>query len=115
MLRVFAALIACFVLTVGLVAQVNHGHRGELPPPMPKKDIVVTFSGVLKQMKKNLILIQSEDQLLTIRRNKSTRFFQDGHEIKATDIDLETPITIDANEDNDLKMLAVNVKVAAHN
>ena len=67
---------------------------------------------LLKQMKKKQILIQGEDnQLVTIRRNKATKFFDNEKEIKATDIDLETPISIEANEDTDLKMLAVNVKV----
>jgi hypothetical protein len=67
----------------------------------------------LKQVKKKEILIQSDDnQLLTFRRAKTTKFTQDGKDIKATDVDLETPVTIEANEDVDLRMVAVNVKVS---
>jgi hypothetical protein len=63
-------------------------------------------------MKKKEILIQSDDdQLLRIRRSKTTKFTKNDQEIKATDIDLETPIQIEASEDTDLKMVAVNVKV----
>jgi hypothetical protein len=51
---------------------------------------------------------------VTIRRNKATKFFDNDKEIKATDIDLETPVAIEAHEDTDLKMLAVTVKINAH-
>ncbi len=100
-----------------LVAQYGR-HRGVYPgtaAPEARRDMVVTFQGKLKQMKKKSILIQTEDQLLTIRRSKTTKFTKDSEEIKATDIDLETPIAIDAKEDTDLKMIAVNVKVLPAN
>ncbi len=112
MLRVFAVLAVCVCMNAQYV------HRRGIdsgPPPVPRQDVIVTFKGVLKQMKKKQILIQGDDnQLVTIRRNKSTKFFENEKEIKATDIDLETPILVEANEDTDLKMLAVNVKVNGH-
>ena len=113
MLKVLATLLAAVALSFTLNAQYGH-RRGvdTVPAPVPRQNVIVTFKGVLKQMKKKQILIQGEDnQLVTIRRNKATKFFDNEKEIKATDIDLETPISIEANEDTDLKMLAVNVKV----
>ena len=117
MLRVFLGLVAIIALSTGLYAQYGRSRREGVDsiPPAARTDAIVVFKGVLKQMKKKEILIQGEDdQLLTIRRNKTTKFFDNGKPIKATDIDLETPIVIEANEDTDLKMLAVNVKVNAH-
>src|SRR5271168_882729 len=68
MLRVLAVLALCVCMNAQYV------HRRGIdsgPPPVPRQDVIVTFKGVLKQMKKKQILIQGEDnQLFTIRRNK---------------------------------------------
>jgi hypothetical protein len=117
MLRVFLGLLAAIVLSAGLHAQYGRSRRGSVDsiPPAARTDVIVVFKGALKQMKKKEILIEGDDdQLVTIRRNKATKFFDNDKEIKATDIDLETPVAIEAHEDTDLKMLAVTVKVNAH-
>lgn len=117
MFKGFLGFLAALVLAAGLHAQYGHVRRGvgSSAPPAARKDVIVVFKGVLKQMKKKEILIEGDDnQLMTIRRNKATKFLNNDKEIKATDIDLETPIVIEANEDTDLKMLAVNVKVSAN-
>ena len=107
-------------LALAAVSSAQYGRMRRTVPGVPsnvpstaRKDVIVTFQGKLKQVKKKEILIQSDDnQLLTFRRAKTTKFTQDGKDIKATDIDLETPVTIEANEDVDLRMVAVNVKVS---
>jgi hypothetical protein len=100
---------------LALCAQYGPTRRADRLPPITRTDAVVVFKGVLKQMKKKEILIEGDDdQLVTIRRNKATKFFDNDKAIKATDIDLETPVLIEANEDTDLKMLALTVKINAH-
>jgi len=75
------------------------------------KGLVVTFHGALKKLTKKEILIQSDDnQLLTFRCSKKTKFLGAEGEVKPTDIDLESPVTISASEDVDLKLMAISVK-----
>ena len=82
--------------------------------PQPYKGLVVTFHGVLKKLTKKEMLLQSDDnQLLTIRCSRKTRFRDDDGDIKASEIDLESPVRVDATEDSDLKLVAINVTVAA--
>jgi hypothetical protein len=83
--------------------------------PEAYKGAVVTFHGTLKKLSKKEILVLSDEnaQLLTFRRNKATKFFNNGKEVKPTSIDLETAVAVDATEDIDLKLLAAAVKVAA--
>lgn len=99
-----------------MIVSAQYGHTprelSSVPAPLPRQDVIVSFRGVLKQMKKKEILIQGAgNQLLILRRNKSTKFFDNNKQIKATDIDLDTPVLIEANEDTDLKMLALNVRI----
>jgi hypothetical protein len=77
--------------------------------------LIVTFHGTLKKLTKKEILIESdESQLMTIRISGKTKFLdKDSKAIKPTDIDLETVVSIDASEDLDTKLMAVNVRVAA--
>lgn len=83
-------------------------------PPAAYKGVVVTFHGVLKKLTKKEILLQSDDnQLLTLRCDRKTKFHDPDGEIKRSDIDLESQVSIDASEDVDLKLLAINVKVDA--
>jgi hypothetical protein len=78
--------------------------------PEPYKG-VVTFHGKLKKLTKKEILIESADnhELLTFRRNKATKFLDNGAEVKAADIDLESAVSIDAAEDVDLKLMAISL------
>lgn len=76
------------------------------------KGLVVTFHGVLKKLtKKEMLLESDENQLLTIRCSRKTKFNDQDGEIKPSDIDLESRISVDASEDVDLKLMAINVKV----
>ena len=76
---------------------------------------MVTFHGALKKLTKKEILIQSdENQLMTIRCSGKTKFLdKDNKKIKPSDIDLETVVSIDASEDLDSKLMAINVRVAS--
>jgi hypothetical protein len=112
--------LVAILLTVMLPALLEGQYRGRrmggpsatVTNAPALKGLIVTFHGVLKKMSKKEILIQSDDnKLVTIRRQKTTKFLDKDQEIKATDIDLETPISVDASEDLDLKLMAVNVKV----
>jgi hypothetical protein len=76
--------------------------------------LIVTFHGALKKLTKKEILIESdENQLMTMRVSGKTKFLdKDNKKIKPTDIDLETVVSIDASEDLDTKLMAINVRVA---
>src|SRR5580658_1802339 len=82
------------------------------PVPPAYKDVAGSFHGKLKELSSKEIMIETEDnQTVSIRRSRKTKFLKGKQSIKPTDIDLETPITIDASEDADLKLTAVNVIV----
>lgn len=71
-----------------------------------------TFEGTLKLLNNKEIMLQLQsDQIVTIRRDRKTKFFENGKEIKASEIDLGTPLEIDVKEDLDLKPIAVRVMV----
>ena len=79
----------------------------------PLAGVVVSFHGALKELSKKTILLATDDnQLVTLRRTSKTRFLdQSQQKIKADDIDLDDRVTIEAAEDNDLKLLATVVHV----
>src|SRR5271165_3081367 len=73
------------------------------------KDLAGTFRGTLKFLSSKEIIIEtSEDQTVSIRRSRKTKFYKDGKEVKATDLTLNEPVSVDAAEDNDLKPTAVS-------
>jgi hypothetical protein len=82
------------------------------PVPPAYKDVAGSFHGKLKELNSKEIMIETDDnQTVSIHRSRKTKFLQGKKSIKPTDIDLETPITIDASEDPDLKLTAVDVIV----
>ncbi|MGA2597512.1 MAG: hypothetical protein ABSH09_11050 [Bryobacteraceae bacterium] len=116
-LSLFAILLAC-LLCLSTNAQYARGRRGTTATsgPQPIKGVVVTLHGAVKKLTKNEILIQSDgDELVTLRCSKKTKYSDADGEIKRTAIDLESKVTIDASEDNDLKLLALTVTVDAPN
>jgi len=93
------------------------GRRGNSAAPAhPEayKGIVITFHGALKKLTKKEIIIESSEnhELLTFRRNKATKFLNGTTEIKPTDVDMETQVSIDASEDVDLKLMAISLDIA---
>ena len=82
--------------------------------PQAYKDVAGSFHGRLKQMSdKEIMIVNDDNQMISLRRSHKTKFLKDGEAIKASGIDLETPITVDASEDSDLKLTAVRVTVDA--
>ena len=105
-----------------LLGSIAHGqYRGRRQGPATStahakgiEGLVVTVRGALKKLTKKEMLIESdENQLMTIRVSGKTKFFdKDNKPIKPSEIDLETVVAIDASEDLDAKLMAVNVRVA---
>ena len=82
------------------------------PHPPAYKDVAGSFHGRLKDLNSKEILIETEDdQTVSIHRSRKTKFLKGKESIKASDIDLETTVTVDATEDPDLKLTAVSVTV----
>jgi hypothetical protein len=104
------------LVPVMLFGQHRSGRSGSVPPPPSAspdfKDVVATFAGVLKNVSKKEITIEVDEshEIMTFRRNKETKFASDGAEVKASGIDLESHVTVDAKQDPDSKLRAVAVK-----
>ena len=104
---------------VCLLPALLHGQRRRSPAnnkaaPQPYKGLVVTFHGVLKKLTKKEILLESdENQLLRMRCSRKTTFRDQDGEIKPSDIDVDSRVSVDASEDVDLKLMAISVRVEA--
>ena len=71
-----------------------------------------TFHGKLKDLNgKEIVLQTAEDQTVVIRRSRKTKFWRDGKEVKASGIEVDEMVSVDAVEDVDLKPIAVRVTV----
>jgi len=81
-------------------------------PHPPAYNVAGSFHGKLKDLSSKEILIETDDdQTVSIHRSRKTKFLKGKESIKASDIDLETLVTVDASEDVDLKLTAVSVTV----
>jgi hypothetical protein len=70
------------------------------------------FRGKVKQLNEKEIVIENDaKQMVSIRRSHHTKFFKNNQPIKSSDIDLETPVTIDAREAANVSILGINVSV----
>ena len=115
--RTAAFALAALLLLLPVVADGQmRTRRGVAAPVHPEafKGIVVTFNGVLKKLTKKEIVIESGDnhELVTFRCNKSTKFLDGDSEIKPGIIGMETMVSVDASEDVDLKLMAINLNIA---
>ena len=113
-----AAVVLCLLIPLALDGQMR-GRRGTASSgtthPEAFKGVVVTFQGALKKLTKKEIIIELVDshELLTLRRNKATKFLDKDAEIKPGAIDFESLVSVDASEDVDLKLMAIIVSVGA--
>jgi len=104
------------LVPVMLFGQHRSGRSGSVvPPPSASpdfKDVVATFAGVLKNVSKKEITIEVDEshEIMTFRRNKETKFTSEGAQVKASGIDLESHVSVDAKQDPDSKLRAVAVK-----
>jgi hypothetical protein len=103
------------LLTTALAAQPRYGRSRNLSNgtnPLPQyQGLTATFHGKLKEINKKEIVIQNDDdQIVSIRRNGKTKFLnKDAKEVKPTELEAETVVTIDVSEDNDMKPMALKV------
>src|SRR5579863_9020124 len=103
------------VLPALLLAQYYPRTRRGVVPGTPNPgayNVAGSFHGKLKELSKKEIMIETEDgQIVSIHRSGKTKFFKGTQSIKPSDIDIETPVTVDASEDVDLTLTARSVSV----
>jgi len=113
--RLFAsvALLALVSVAPASAQRRRAGGGGASATPAPLKGVVISFHGTLQSVSKKTILLASDDDnhLVTLRRTSKTSFFSGDQQIKASDVSADDKVTIDATEDNDLKFLAVTVRL----
>ncbi len=87
---------------------------GSPSPNGTYKDLAGTFHGKLKDITGKEIVIENEqNQIVSIRRTRKTKFLQDGKDVKASGIALGTALEVDVTEGPDLKPVALKVVVKA--
>jgi hypothetical protein len=103
------------VLPAMLLAQYYPRTRRGVVPGTPNPgayNVAGSFHGKLKELSKKEIMIETEDgQIVSIHRSGKTKFLKGTQSIKASDIDIETPVTVDASEEVDLSLTARSVTV----
>lgn len=105
------------ILPALLLAQGGYYPRSRrgLAPGTPNPgayNVTGSFRGKLKDLTKKEIMIETDDgQIVSIHRSSKTKFLKGTQSIKASDIDIETPVTVDASEDVDLTLTARSVTV----
>ena len=76
------------------------------------KDVAGTFHGKLKDLSDKFIMIETEGHnLISMRRSRKTKFLRGDRSIKASDIDLDTPVTVDAMQEASFRLTAIRVFV----
>ena len=82
------------------------------PGSLSSFKVAGTFHGKLKDLSaKEIVIENGDDQLVTIRRSGKTKFFRNKKQIKPSEIEPGTSLTIEAAEDADLSILALTVTV----
>ena len=113
LVRIVALLAAA--LPALLLAQYYPRTRRGVAPGTPNPsayNVAGSFHGKLKELTGKEIMIETDDsQIVSIHRSRKTKFLKGTQSIKASDIDIETPVTVDASEDVDLTLTAVSVTV----
>jgi hypothetical protein len=112
--------VAWLVMLAPLLVQAQGGYprpRRDVASTTPAnvsayKDVAGSFHGKLKDLSGKEIMIETDDnQIVSIRRSRKTKFLKGTRPIKPSDIDIEALVTVDATEDVDLKLTAINVTV----
>ena len=108
-------LLAVVFAAHGPAQNVYRSRRGitpGTPNPPAYKGVAGSFHGTLKELTNKEITIETDGkQIVSIRRSRKTKFLKGDQPIKASDIDMETPVTVDASEDTGLTLTAVQVFV----
>jgi hypothetical protein len=106
--------ILSVVLPALLLGQYYPRPRRGIPgtPNPGAYNVAGSFHGKLKELTSKEITITTEDdQVVSIHRSRKTKFLKGTQTIKPSDIDLETPVTVDASEEVDLTLTAISVTV----
>jgi hypothetical protein len=109
-----AITILSVVLPALLLGQYYPRPRRGIPgtPNPGAYNVAGSFHGKLKELTSKEITITTEDdQVVSIHRSRKTKFLKGTQTIKPSDIDLETPVTVDASEEVDLTLTAISVTV----
>ena len=98
--------------TVGSILSTIASGRYPGTPNPGAYNVAGSFHGKLKELTSKEIMIETDDsQMVSIHRSRKTKFLKGTQTIKASDIDIETPVTVDASEEVDLSLTAVSVTV----
>ena len=90
----------------------KHVETGERKVGAFYKTAAGIFRGKVKQLNNKEIVIENDaKQMVAIRRSHETKFLKNNQPIKSSDIDLETPVTIDAREASNVSLFAIKVSV----
>ncbi len=116
MLKAFSMVVVMvLVLPALMLAQGNYYPGQDIGPYTPNPSaykVAGSFHGKLKELTGKEITIETGDsQIVSIHRSRKTKFLKDTKSIKASDIDIGTPVTVDASEEVDLTLTAVSVTV----
>ena len=118
MQRIIAACVLAGLLTPALVfSQYGYGRRvrGPIAANPNVTDLpAATFEGNLRAISKkelSIDVVDAEEQSLTFRVSRKTKFLKDGKEIKLKDVPTGTLVAVDATRDPDQKFSALNVVV----
>jgi hypothetical protein len=119
-IAVFSVLIA-LLLPARLAAQYSRrGAARATATSGPYGGPAVTFNGTVKVLTKKELTVDldrpdpdADQQSLTFRISKKTKFLKGEQPIKPTDIEVGAHISLDATRDGDLKFSALNVMLAA--
>jgi len=86
----------------------------------PYSGPAVTFRGTLKALTKKELIMDldateagTEQQSVTFRITRKTKFSKNDRESKPSDLAIGTHVTVDATRDGDLKLSALNVMTAS--
>jgi hypothetical protein len=108
------AVIVVVLPTLLLAQYYPRSRRGVMPgtPNPGAYNVAGSFHGKLKELTSKEIMIETDDsQMVSIHRSRKTKFLKGTQTIKASDIDIETLVTVDASEEVDLSLTAVSVTV----
>lgn len=114
----FPALLALLLpgLSPAQYASRRRGPASATANSGPYNGPAVTFHGTVKALTKKELVVDldkkeptEDQQSLTFRLSKKTKFLQNDQEIKPTGIAVGAHITVDATREGDLKLAALNV------
>ena len=75
------------------------------------KTAIEIFRGKLKQLTgREIVLENQSNQMLSIRRARTTKFLRNNEPIHPSDIDLDTPVIVEVRQENS-GLAALNVSV----